>query len=51
MEIYAKILRVKEYCIYDPYHEIDPYFVGFRLVGEVYEGDTVCRTHGSLLRR
>ena len=37
MEIYAKILCVKEYCIYDPYHEIDPYFVGFRLVGEVYE--------------
>ena len=37
MEIYAKILRVKEYCIYDPYHEIEPYFVGFRLVGEVYE--------------
>ena len=37
MEIYAKILRVKAYCIYDPYHEIDPYFVGFRLVGEAYE--------------
>ncbi len=37
MEIYAKILKVKAYCIYDPYHEIDPYFVGFRLVGENYE--------------
>ncbi len=37
MEIYAKILRVKAYCIYDPYHEIDPSFVGFRLVGEAYE--------------
>ena len=37
MEIYAKILQVKAYCIYDPYHEIDPYFVGFRLVGESYE--------------
>lgn len=37
MEIYAKILRVKEYYIYDPYHEIEPYFVGFRLVGETYE--------------
>ena len=37
MEIYAKILRVKEYYIYDPYHEIEPYFVGFRLVGEIYE--------------
>ncbi|RKU09596.1 Uma2 family endonuclease [Candidatus Poribacteria bacterium] len=37
IEIYAKILKVKAYCIYDPYYEIDPYFVGFRLVGEVYE--------------
>ncbi len=37
MEIYAKILRVKDYCIYDPYHETEPYFVGFRLVGEAYE--------------
>ena len=37
MEIYAKILKVKEYCIYDPYHEIEPYFIGFRLVGEAYE--------------
>ena len=37
MEIYAKILQVREYCIYDPYHEIDPSFVGFRLVGEAYE--------------
>ena len=35
--IYEQILRVKEYCIYDPYHEIDPSFVGFRLVGDVYE--------------
>ncbi len=37
MEIYAKILRVKEYCIYDPYHEIQPSFVGFRLVGDMYK--------------
>ena len=37
MEIYAKILRVKAYYIYDPYHEVEPYFVGFRLVGEAYE--------------
>ena len=37
MQIYAKILRVKEYYIYDPYHEIEPYFIGFRLVGENYE--------------
>ena len=35
--IYEQILRVKEYSIYDPYHEIDPPFVGFRLVGDVYE--------------
>ena len=35
--IYEQILRVKEYCIYDPYHEIEPYFVGFRLVDGVYE--------------
>ena len=35
--IYEQILRVKEYCIYDPYHEIEPYFVGFRLVEGVYE--------------
>ena len=36
-EIYAKILRVKEYYIYDPYHEIEPAFIGFRLVGEDYQ--------------
>ena len=36
-EIYAKILKVKEYYIYDPYGEIDPHFVGFRLVGEEYQ--------------
>ena len=36
-EIYAKILKVKEYYIYDPYHEINPHFVGFRLVGEAYQ--------------
>ena len=35
--IYEQILRVKEYCIYDPYHEIDPSFVGFRLVGDTYQ--------------
>ena len=52
MEIYAKILRVKEYCIYDPYYEIDPSFVGFRLVGDVYEeiafveGRLPCETLG-----
>ena len=36
-EIYAKILCVKEYYIYDPYHEIKPAFIGFRLVGADYE--------------
>lgn len=36
-EIYAKTLRVKEYYIYDPYHEIEPAFIGFRLVGEDYQ--------------
>ena len=52
MEIYAKILQVKEYCIYDPYHEIQPSFVGFRLVGDTYqeiafvEGRLPCETLG-----
>ena len=36
-EIYAKILKVQEYYIYDPYHEIEPSFVGFRLVDGDYE--------------
>ena len=50
--IYEQILRVKEYCIYDPYHEIDPSFVGFRLVGDVYQeiafvdGRLPCETLG-----
>ena len=30
-------MRVKEYYIYDPYGEIQPYFIGFRFVGAVYE--------------
>ena len=51
-QIYEQILRVKEYCIYDPYHEIDPPFVGFRLVGDTYqeiafvEGRLPCETLG-----
>ena len=50
--IYEQILRVKEYCIYDPYGEIDPPFVGFRLVEGVYEeiafveGRLPCETLG-----
>ncbi|MYC75238.1 Uma2 family endonuclease [Candidatus Poribacteria bacterium] len=36
-ELYQNILRVKEYFIYDPYGEIDPDFIGFRLVDDVYE--------------
>ena len=35
--LYAEVLRVREYYIYDPYHEIDPSFIGFRLVGDTYE--------------
>lgn len=36
-EIYAKILQVQEYYIYDPYQEIEPPFVGFRLINGEYE--------------
>ena len=36
-EIYQNILRVKEYFIYDPYGEIEPDFIGFRLIDGVYE--------------
>ena len=51
-QIYEQILRVKEYCIYDPYGEIDPPFIGFRLVGGTYqeigfvEGRLPCETLG-----
>ena len=50
--IYEQILRVKEYCIYDPYGEIDPSFIGFRLVADTYqeiafvEGRLPCETLG-----
>ena len=47
-EIYAKILRVKEYYIYDPYHEIEPAFIGFRLVGEGVSRDSVCKRTPSI---
>ncbi len=36
-ELYASVLGVREYYIYDPYHEVNPYFLGFRLVDGVYE--------------
>lgn len=36
-ELYANVLKVKEYYIYDPYHEIKPSFIGFHLVGDIYE--------------
>ena len=35
-EIYEQILRVNEYYIYDPYHEIHPPFIGYRLVDGSY---------------
>ncbi len=36
-DLYASVLGVSEYYIYDPYHEVNPYFVGYRLVDGVYE--------------
>lgn len=36
-ELYANVLKVREYYIYDPYHEIEPSFIGFRLVEGIYE--------------
>ena len=36
-DLYASVLGVREYYIYDPYHEVDPYFLGYRLVDGVYE--------------
>jgi hypothetical protein len=36
-DLYASVLKVKEYYIYDPLHQIQPHFVGFRLIDEVYE--------------
>ena len=35
--LYASILAVKEYYIYDPYGEIHPDFIGFRLTDGVYQ--------------
>ncbi len=36
-DLYASVLGVSEYYIYDPYHEVNPYFLGFRLVDGTYE--------------
>ena len=36
-ELYASVLGVREYYIYDPYHEVDPYFQGYRLVDGTYQ--------------
>jgi len=41
-KLYASVLTVKEYYIYDPYGEINPYFIGFRLIdGEYQEIDFI----------
>ena len=39
-ELYASTLGVREYYIYDPYHEVNPYFLGYRLMDGVYEDIT-----------
>ena len=36
-DLYASVLGVREYYIYDPYHEVNPYFQGYRLVEGVYQ--------------
>ena len=36
-ELYASVLEVREYYIYDPYAEVQPHFQGYRLVEGVYE--------------
>ena len=36
-DLYASVLKVKEYYIYDPLHQIQPHFVGFRLIDGVYQ--------------
>ena len=36
-DLYASVLGVREYYIYDPYHEVNPYFQGYRLVDGVYQ--------------
>ena len=36
-ELYASILAIKEYYIYDPYGDITPSFVGYRLIDGKYQ--------------
>lgn len=36
-ELYASVLAVKEYYIYDPYGDITPSFIGYRLVDGKYQ--------------
>ncbi len=36
-ELYASVLGVREYYIYDPYGEVSPSFLGYRLVDGAYE--------------
>ena len=36
-DLYESVLKVKEYYIYDPLHQIQPHFIGFRLIDGVYE--------------
>ena len=36
-ELYASVLGIREYYIYDPYHEVDPYFLGYRLMDGAYK--------------
>lgn len=36
-DLYASVLTVKEYYIYDPYGEINPNFIGFRLTDGTYQ--------------
>jgi Uma2 family endonuclease len=36
-DLYASVLGVKEYYIYDPLGEIVPSFIGFRLIGGEYQ--------------
>ena len=36
-DLYASVLKVQEYYIYDPRHQIQPHFIGFHLVNGAYE--------------